>query len=264
MFSNKASDTVHKPQPQGNTTQPTITPSVQHQNVPRQRANPHQAQEVEFHTHTKALPTHLFTSELHNKSTSHNPNTWHRPQTNPTPVLAAPHNTPVNRQTFQNHNVRGSAGQNRTPYNIRNNRYTRQENMQPSYPHTQQHPYIPNNNDSHTGTPQYRHYSRNNTHSHSSTSLRRPYLPNNTDSYLQTAHYRSYLPNNTNSREESYVRMHQNIEDNGHQKIKRRIGCYNCGEFNHKQSTCRFDYKLRCELCHALGHKMRLCQYYST
>ena len=42
-----------------------------------------------------------------------------------------------------------------------------------------------------------------------------------------------------------------------------KVGCYNCGEFNHVQVSCRFDHKLRCGICRRLGHKSRLCQYYS-
>ena len=39
----------------------------------------------------------------------------------------------------------------------------------------------------------------------------------------------------------------------------RRGGCYNCGEYNHHQSTCRYDHKIQCALCHSYGHKSRLC-----
>ncbi len=45
---------------------------------------------------------------------------------------------------------------------------------------------------------------------------------------------------------------------------KHTNGCYNCGEFNHHQATCRFDYKLTCGLCHQLGHKQKLCRQYSA
>lgn len=45
---------------------------------------------------------------------------------------------------------------------------------------------------------------------------------------------------------------------------RKKVGCYNCGEFNHVQSNCRFDHKLLCSNCHSRGHKSRLCQYYST
>lgn len=39
-----------------------------------------------------------------------------------------------------------------------------------------------------------------------------------------------------------------------------RRGCYNCGEVNHRQATCRYDHRLRCGNCRLLGHKGRLCQ----
>ena len=42
-----------------------------------------------------------------------------------------------------------------------------------------------------------------------------------------------------------------------------RRGCYNCGEFNHRQSMCRFDHRVKCSVCHAFGHKSRLCNQYS-
>ena len=50
---------------------------------------------------------------------------------------------------------------------------------------------------------------------------------------------------------------------NIHQHTRRKVGCYNCGEFNHIQAIRRYDHKLRCETCHALGHKSRLCYHYS-
>ena len=44
----------------------------------------------------------------------------------------------------------------------------------------------------------------------------------------------------------------------------RKVGCFNCGEQNHRQASCRFDHRLRCGLCHRLGHKQRLCRTYPT
>lgn len=32
-------------------------------------------------------------------------------------------------------------------------------------------------------------------------------------------------------------------------------GCFNCGEYNHSQVNCRYDYRVKCNLCHYLGHK---------
>ena len=40
---------------------------------------------------------------------------------------------------------------------------------------------------------------------------------------------------------------------------RNRIGCYNCGEFNHVQSNCRYDHKIKCNVCHEYGHKSKLC-----
>lgn len=42
-----------------------------------------------------------------------------------------------------------------------------------------------------------------------------------------------------------------------------RLGCFNCGEYNHRQTTCRFDHRLRCSQCYRMGHKQRMCQNYS-
>ena len=37
-------------------------------------------------------------------------------------------------------------------------------------------------------------------------------------------------------------------------------GCYNCGEFNHREANCRFDHKIKCNVCYEYGHKSRLCK----
>ncbi|MPC82787.1 hypothetical protein E2C01_077469 [Portunus trituberculatus] len=47
-----------------------------------------------------------------------------------------------------------------------------------------------------------------------------------------------------------------------HSSRQGRQGCFNCGEFNHRQAQCRFDHKLLCESCNQYGHKQRLCKYY--
>lgn len=36
-------------------------------------------------------------------------------------------------------------------------------------------------------------------------------------------------------------------------------GCYNCGEFNHRQANCRYDHRIRCSNCHRFGHKDSKC-----
>ncbi len=155
VVSNKTNDTVHKPQLYKNIIQPTTT-SAQYQNVPKRSVNSPQAQKVQFHADTKTNSTQLLNSEPPNKSTSYTPNTWHRPQTNPTSVLAAPHSTPENRQTYQNNDVGDDAGQNRNPFHIRDSKYRRQENTQSTYPSTLQHgPYTPKNYYSYPHTSQY-------------------------------------------------------------------------------------------------------------
>lgn len=45
---------------------------------------------------------------------------------------------------------------------------------------------------------------------------------------------------------------------------RKRTGCFNCGEFNHHQSRCRFDHVILCTRCNSYGHKNRLCHHYST
>ena len=52
-----------------------------------------------------------------------------------------------------------------------------------------------------------------------------------------------------------YSRTHNNNAN-----INRR-GCYNCGEYNHRQSNCRYDHKIRCNVCQEYGHKSRFCNY---
>ena len=41
---------------------------------------------------------------------------------------------------------------------------------------------------------------------------------------------------------------------------ERENGCYNCGEFNHRQTNCRYDHKLKCNYCHEYGHKIKFCR----
>ena len=68
-------------------------------------------------------------------------------------------------------------------------------------------------------------------------------------------------PNISNNRS-GYPRIN-NIESNNHNHVysnRNRPGCYNCGEFNHRQANCRFDHKIRCNVCYEYGHKSRLCQ----
>ena len=87
-----------------------------------------------------------------------------------------------------------------------------------------------------------------------------PYIWQNThESHTTPYHTKPYTWYNTHeshttSEPVPYTRTH----------TKHTRGCYNCGEFNHHQATCRFDYKLTCGLCHQLGHKQKLCRQYSA
>ena len=36
-------------------------------------------------------------------------------------------------------------------------------------------------------------------------------------------------------------------------------GCFNCGEYNHRQTNCRYDHRIRCNHCFKFGHKSRMC-----
>ncbi len=47
-------------------------------------------------------------------------------------------------------------------------------------------------------------------------------------------------------------------------KVRYHGRCYNCGEYNHQQSRCPSDHRIKCGYCHSYGHKNRLCHYNST
>ena len=59
----------------------------------------------------------------------------------------------------------------------------------------------------------------------------------------------------------SYTRQRMRDADLGVRGERR--GCFQCGEYNHTASTCRFDHKLKCGNCSELGHKMKFCRYFS-
>ena len=67
-------------------------------------------------------------------------------------------------------------------------------------------------------------------------------------------------PENVNNRF-GYSRIPHRQSSNNNQAhfSKNRYGCYNCGEFNHRQANCRFDHKIMCNICNEYGHKSRLC-----
>ena len=56
---------------------------------------------------------------------------------------------------------------------------------------------------------------------------------------------------------------HANTWRGGYTHNNNRSGCYNCGEYNHHQSRCRFDHKILCTHCNTYGHKSRLCHHYN-
>ncbi len=56
----------------------------------------------------------------------------------------------------------------------------------------------------------------------------------------------------------------QSYVGNNYRMKRKKVECYNCGEFNHVQVNCRFDHRVLCGNCQHLGHKSRLCQHYST
>ena len=39
----------------------------------------------------------------------------------------------------------------------------------------------------------------------------------------------------------------------------RQKGCFNCGEYNHRQANCRYDHRIRCNYCFKFGHKNKMC-----
>lgn len=52
--------------------------------------------------------------------------------------------------------------------------------------------------------------------------------------------------------------------NSSNQYEQKKIGCYNCGEYNHRMDSCRYDHKLRCANCNLLGHKTKLCSTYNN
>ena len=73
----------------------------------------------------------------------------------------------------------------------------------------------------------------------------------NSDNYLRYSSTRTESDNN----------YHQTRQRNNrqfpiaHTNKRRREGCYNRGERNHRSDMCRYDHKLRCTNCNQLGHK---------
>ena len=68
------------------------------------------------------------------------------------------------------------------------------------------------------------------------------------------------VPNNRQNHQHlPYGSDHQHHSSNRQMNNELRNGCYNCGEYNHRQTTCRYDHRIRCNQCYQLGHKSRIC-----
>ncbi len=244
LFARKTINTTHYSQHQQNKVQLPAAPSKHHLNLFKQRPTSPISQTPEMESHYNITYTPHFASEPSHKSISHSPDIpINRPQT--------PRTSLFNPQSLQC------------------------LNSPPTLPQTSPHSYASVT----TGAPQrilgsrhgfFNHNGRAdggqsmNSYKHEDDKYRN--RGNTQTTYSHTHHssnYKPHLSNNTTHIQEHHDYRKQRIGSNGHQHQTRRVGCYNCGEFNHKQSTCRFDYKLRCELCHSLGHKMRLCHYYN-
>ncbi|CAC5374600.1 CNBP [Mytilus coruscus] len=58
--------------------------------------------------------------------------------------------------------------------------------------------------------------------------------------------------------------VHSKFESQSRQQNSPK-SCFNCGETNHSQVSCRFKQRIRCYSCHKVGHKQKLCrkQYFT-
>ena len=45
-----------------------------------------------------------------------------------------------------------------------------------------------------------------------------------------------------------------------HRRVASSQNCWNCGERNHISKNCRFGRPIRCNKCHAMGHKAKFCK----
>ncbi|MEL6989196.1 MAG: hypothetical protein AAGK97_15395, partial [Bacteroidota bacterium] len=68
---------------------------------------------------------------------------------------------------------------------------------------------------------------------------------------------------NSRYQENQYHHHRRNLHQQNQLQSNGRLGCFNCGEYNHHQSNCRFDHKIQCSSCLAYGHKSRLCSLYT-
>jgi len=116
-----------------------------------------------------------------------------------------------------------------------------------------------------------RNINRNN-HNHLNISNRRPQFPNSNarnttnpryNSPISPMHNRApqYPPPRTHPYPQTDAGNYNATQnsDRYNSRSYRSKGCLNCGEYNHNQTTCRFDHQLRCRNCNMLGHKSKLC-----
>ena len=66
---------------------------------------------------------------------------------------------------------------------------------------------------------------------------------------------------NTNYRQYSQFRRLPNYPRQKEEpdNVSRRRPCYNCGEINHPFAQCRYEHRIKCNICEEYGHKTRLC-----
>ena len=92
-------------------------------------------------------------------------------------------------------------------------------------------------------------------------------------------HQNSYRPNNLNNFHQSFDYDDRDSRFDNRFSLQRRRyeqvdtysrysdrirGCYNCGERNHQQISCRYNNRVQCENCWGYGHKRRLCQMHQS
>ena len=153
-------------------------------------------------------------------------------------------------------------------HNKRTNTLRYPRNTQPHAPQNIHHslPHLPNNiNYAQTHTPHNTHYKQ--LHAPHNTDYTQPLKPHrtyNTQSHTSHAtHYpQPYMPYNA-PYSHPHILHNSHYTPNTSTRGRYRHGCYNCGEYNRRQDSCRFDHRLKCELCNGLGHKQKLCHLYT-
>ena len=110
------------------------------------------------------------------------------------------------------------------------------------------------------------------TYNHRQNNHQLPYRPNTLGYFHHRFDYNGnlsqesstgYRESRFNSRSPQQQRRYEQAHEY-HWNSDRRRGCYNCGEFNHQQSSCRYNNRVRCENCGDYGHKRRLCQMHQS